>query len=284
MNYRDEVWKNIDIEPFEKSYMISNLGRIKNIKSGNIKKQQIGHTGYYSVSLDIGKSRKTFDVHRLVAKMFLGEPGDYYVNHKDCDKLNNNLNNLEYTTSKDNTIHALKNGLKNINREKRLKVNIPEDVKIIDGYSNYAIDENGTVYNIKKCTKLKPYAAKNSYVRVQMVSDNKTSKKEYLHRIIAKTFIPNPNNYEIINHKNLDKQDNRIENLEWCTQQQNMIHNADNKSFKRKVMQLDTKHNIINTFDSIKQASISLNINNTSIIHCCAGRAKYAGGFVWKYE
>lgn len=63
----------------------------------------------------------------------------------------------------------------------------------------------------------------------------------------------------------------------------NMQHNANNKPNSRKVIQYDKENNIINRFNSIKDASRQTNTNDTSIIHCCSGKFKTAGGYVWKY-
>jgi len=74
--------------------------------------------------------------------------------------------------------------------------------------------------------------------------------------------------------------------LEWCNEVMNMQHNANNKpENSKKVIQLDLldENKIIGTFNSIKEASIKTKINNTSIIHCCSGKYKKAGGYKWKY-
>ena len=61
------------------------------------------------------------------------------------------------------------------------------------------------------------------YLRIKLTKNNK-SKRHMLHRLISQAFIENPNNYKVINHINNNKKDNRIENLEWCTQSYNCLH------------------------------------------------------------
>lgn len=70
---------------------------------------------------------------------------------------------------------------------------------------------------------IKPVIQKTGYLCISLCK-NGVSKTYRVHKLIAKVFIPNPNNYQSINHKNGNKQDNRIENLEWCTQAYNNWH------------------------------------------------------------
>ena len=110
--------------------------------------------------------------------------------------------------------------------------------------------------------------------------------KKYVHRLIAEAFIPNPNNYPYINHKNENKLDNRIENLEWCTPQYNINYGTRNerakKSLYKSVIQIDKNNKIIKKWDSINEAQKEFKIKNIST--CCKGKRKTAGGFIWKYE
>lgn len=94
------------------NYEISDLGEIRNIKTKQILKGNKKKTGYLEYCLYINGDKKTFLGHILVAKMFLENPFNYkQVNHKDGDKTNNAVNNLEWVTSSENNLHAWKNGL-----------------------------------------------------------------------------------------------------------------------------------------------------------------------------
>lgn len=110
----EEIWK--PIIGFEYVYSISNFGRVRremthrNTIAGNILIPGFDKGGYLKVSLKNGKNKGTFTIHRLVSTHFIGlRPNGFVVNHKDCDKTNNHISNLEYVTSKENTFHAMKN-------------------------------------------------------------------------------------------------------------------------------------------------------------------------------
>lgn len=84
---------------------------------------------------------------------------------------------------------------------------------------NYFIDEQGNVYVNDK--KLKPQVDKNGYLWVNLNYDGKQHNHK-IHRLVAQAFIPNPDNLQQINHKDEDKTNNRVENLEWCTNDYNI--------------------------------------------------------------
>ncbi len=118
----EEKWKIIDNYS---DYQVSNLGRIKSLKKWNdglkerILKFRIGKHGYSYVVLCKNDIRKTLKVHRLVLMTFkpIVNPEYFQCNHIDGNKLNNNIDNLEWCSPKENTNHAIKTGLMNQNRE-----------------------------------------------------------------------------------------------------------------------------------------------------------------------
>lgn len=121
-------------------------------------------------------------------------------------------------------------------------INCPLEIIYLDNEpTTYVCDELGNIYNTKRkghgykkevCNKLKPIKLPNGYCVVTL-SVNGVTTRDYIHRIIAKTFIPIPYKYlELgltendleVNHKNGDKSDNSVSNLEWSTDSDNKIH------------------------------------------------------------
>ena len=114
-----------DIEGYEGLYKIDEIGNIwsypKHKHRGKFLKQILRKDGYMEVGLTKNKTRKTFIVHRLVAKTFIENKNNKKeVNHKDGIKTNNNALNLEWVTSSENQIHAIKNGLQAFTEKHRI--------------------------------------------------------------------------------------------------------------------------------------------------------------------
>ena len=113
------------------------------------------------------------------------------------------------------------------------------------------------------------------------------------HRFIAACFIPNPNNYSQVNHKNEIKTDNRVENLEWCDAKYNVNYGSRNeKSSKKrinhpklskKVRQYTQNGEILAEYQSVSEVERQLGFANTHISDCCLGKLKSAYGFIWRY-
>lgn len=100
-----ETWK--DIKGYENLYQVSDLGNVKNIKTGRILKQKIDN-GYYRIGFSFNGKVKMFRVHRLVAEAFLPNPKNYkIVNHIDRNRKNNNVSNLEWCDNIHNVTHKL---------------------------------------------------------------------------------------------------------------------------------------------------------------------------------
>lgn len=131
-----EHWK--DIQGYEGLYSVSDTGIIKTHIYNKILKPHIQH-GYETVVLYRNKKCKTFGVHRLVAMAFLDNPNSYeQVNHIDGNKCNNNVNNLEWCTAKQNTHHAINNGLfyssSHISKRQPIIIKKDKNGKVVEVY------------------------------------------------------------------------------------------------------------------------------------------------------
>lgn len=131
---------------------------------------------------------------------------------------------------------------------------------------------------------------KSGYVCVTLWKDG-TRKYDRMHRIVAKTFIPNIDNKPVINHKDGNKANNCVENLEWVTYKENTHHALKTGLFKnthrsKKVIQYDKNMKPIKQYSSTKEVERRLGYDASSIRDCCTGRKhhKTAYGYIWKYK
>lgn len=107
-----EAYKLVQDDRFPNIYEVSNKGNVKLLRSNKITKGSINNYGYKFITGKFNKYRTTLLVHRLVANAFIPNPNNLpYINHKDGNKENNNVENLEWCTHSENMKHAVKIGL-----------------------------------------------------------------------------------------------------------------------------------------------------------------------------
>lgn len=173
--------------------------------------------------------------------------------------------------------------------------------KPINGFEDYEISNYGIVRRIrynnagnKSQYKLpyyiKPKLDKDGYLKYTLCKNGK-NKCIFAHRLVALHFIPNPKNKPQVNHKNGKKQDNRVKNLEWCTQKENNKHalktglrNMKNNKMSKVVIQKDKDGNIIQEYKSSGDAGRINNFHSSHIRDCCRGVLKTYKGFIWEYK
>lgn len=153
--------------------------------------------------------------------------------------------------------------------------------KNIKGYEDlYQVSNLGRIKTIKTNRIRKNQIDRNGYERIMI-----RNKLLYVHRLVAEVFIPNPKQYREVNHKDENKLNNTVDNLEWCSREYNNSYgNRDNKvreKLKIKIEQYDLQGNHIKTWQSIISAIKFY--NNYHITDCLKGRRKTAGGYIWKY-
>lgn len=189
---------------------------------------------------------------------------------------------------------------------KSVLISIKPKWKDIIGYENeYQINQFGEIRTLKDSPKLKKYdvlkpqiSKRNGYV-YQMLYKNGKEKLLRVHRLVAMAFLPNPNNLPQVNHKDGNKQNNSVDNLEWCEQSDNMKHAYKNglqipsenqrkaiintnKLKQKKVCQIKDGE-IINTFSGISEASRQTKISISCISRCCNLKRKSTNGYKWRF-
>ena len=135
------IYHGVDLGDY---YLVSNTGEIKGVKTGKIRKKNINHKGYYFVCVSLGnrESKPLIKIHRAVAETFLINENNYpVINHKDGDKLNNNVDNLEFCTYQQNTQHAVENNLINYTPLKK------KIMRLIDGLQFESVTEAGMFFD-----------------------------------------------------------------------------------------------------------------------------------------
>lgn len=335
------------------NYSVSNLGNVMNNKTNKIMKNNL-KGGYYQICLLNNGIKKGFKVHRLVALAFIDNPENKpEVNHKNKNKLDNSIDNLEWATHKENMQHKSIGLIYKSNKNKQIyrlhkmsgdileKYNSIEDAGIwafenkltktshngrnaigncINGLSNLAygfkwqLEQNESknneewreinlqqLFGIEKEFGKKYFVSnlgrfknsfgtimenykvnENGYIRVNIY--NKTF---ILHRLVALTFLANPENKETVNHIDGNKLNNSIENLEFATNKEQQLHKFSiglGNNFTRQIKQYDLKGNFVKEFKSISDAAKSNNISKGAIQCVLSNKGKTAAGFIWKYS
>ena len=158
----------------------------------------------------------------------------------------------------------------------------------------YLVSDDGRVFSVLSNRIIKQQLNNTGYYRVEL-NINGVVKRLLVHRIVAKAFIPNPNNYEYVNHKDENPKNNHVDNLEWCTQKYNanygtciqrrVLHThyktgSENHQSKE-VFQFDLNGNFIAHYESANKAAVALDLSRKSIAKARSGTLKQYAGYVW---
>lgn len=163
------------------------------------------------------------------------------------------------------------------------------DLAIANEYLKYYdITKDGKCINKKNNYIKKTFISNSGYERVSLWLNGK-NKKFSIHRLVAIKYLENPFNYNYINHKDGNKLNNNVDNLEWCSASENMKHAYNNNLLKlktKRIIQFTKDMKIIKIWDSINEVERELKINHANIITVCKQNTnrKYAGGYIWRYE
>ena len=157
-----------------------------------------------------------------------------------------------------------------------------KDIKNYEGV--YAVTSCGKVWSYRNECFLKPGVYKKGYLYVNLWKNGKM-KKYKIHRLVAEAYIPNPYNLPQVNHKDENKANNCLQNLEWCDAKYNNNYGTHNKkvsnSKKIPILQYDLDGNFIREWPSATDVGREV---RTNIVQCLIGKLKTAYGYVWKYK
>lgn len=168
----------------------------------------------------------------------------------------------------------------------------------IKNYPEYYVTDTGDVYsrnyrNTGRVKKMSPVKRPDGYLRVML-----KGRAYYVHCLVAEAFIPNPENKSQVNHKDGNKANNAVTNLEWTSRSENVRHAYDVLHRKapyqgklgkkdpkaRIVQQIDKQGNIVAEYYGIGEAERETGVSKINISKCCLGKINTAKGFVWRYK
>ena len=173
--------------------------------------------------------------------------------------------------------------------------------KEIDGYPNYMISSKGRVKSLERYDKLgrlvkekilKQGADGGGYKILRLYNDGK-HKSFHSHRLVAQAFLDNPYNLPEVNHKDENKQNNCVDNLEWCDKKYNNNYGTKNKRAakalfngkrSKKVFQYDLNGNFIKEFPSAAEVQRQMGIPIQNVTSCCRGEYKTTHGYIFSYQ
>lgn len=159
----------------------------------------------------------------------------------------------------------------------------------VTGYnSRYLVSNEGNVMCLSrskdKYVLMNGWVDYRGYRRVEL-----NGEQHLIHRLVALHFIPNPNNKETVNHKNENKLDNRVENLEWLTNTENHNYGTRNarvgKALEKPILRISKlTGEILQRYPCLK-AAVAEGYDHSSVSRCANGKGlKSSGGFIWRWE
>lgn len=159
-------------------------------------------------------------------------------------------------------------------------------------FKGYIINDSGdnekTLFSKRFNKWVKPIMKSTGYYEFHLYQKCKRTHKT-IHRLIAETFIPNPENLPCVDHINGDKTDNRVENLRWCTSKDNNNYDVyisrkqNHPNLSKKVYQYTENNILIKIWASTMEAQRN-GFDNTKISRCCLGKQKTHKGYKWSYK
>lgn len=273
------------------SYLIYENGDVENLNTNKMLKGSISENGYRYYRLSLNNEKKMFYAHRLVAEHFLENPNNLpVINHKDGNKLNNEVSNLEWASYSTNAQHAHAIGL--VKQSNQTPALYTEDLegeewKQYLDFSNYLISNKGRVRNVVTNRLLRP-SLTSGYLKVRLCKGGKV-KDLLIHKMVYALWHNEPyleGRTMIIDHIDANKTNNCVENLRKVSNSENtlaaMYEQGVNSSVKP-VEQYSLDGQLLGTFRSAADAARQLGLDSSTISKVCRGINKTHGGFIFKY-
>lgn len=153
-------------------------------------------------------------------------------------------------------------------------------VRSLDRYVRHSRSKNNDLV-LKKGKILNEKDNGHGYKSVHLTVNRQTEDK-YIHRLVAQAFLDNPNNCPEVNHKDENKSNNCLDNLEWCTSKYNDLYGNHTKNTSKPVEMFDLQMNFIDEFKSATEAERITGIRGIGAV--CNGKRHTAGGYIWKHK
>ena len=274
--------KTIIINDIETHYLINEDGKVYNLKTKRYLKGHLENTGYISVNLNIDNKKKNYALHRLVAQTFLENPDNLpIVNHKDGNKLNNNVENLEWVTQSQNRIHAIETKISQLAKGRREKIEVINN-KDWKRYrdTSYYVSRDGKVWNSKTKILLKQTPNSSGYIRYTLRINNSNISKQ-AHIMVIETWSDiEILSGQVINHIDGNKTNNNISNLEVVSKQENALHACYtlNKNIKAVIRLSDNQE-----YPSISKAARENSVTPGAILYALKNNTKCCNSY-WQYK
>ena len=274
-----EKWINLVMTNVVDEYEVSSEGKVrykstqKELCFGNEDRKKV------TLRLKNGKSKR-YPLDYVIATAFIPNPNNYIIiDHLDEDKNNCAAHNLQWFTCVNNPKYDTVENLEG------------EVWKNIEGFPNYSVSnlgrvkshardvmKNGSIVGIpKEAQIMTPTIEDRSGYAAVGLSVKLTTITVRVHKLVADAFIPNPENKPTIDHIDLNKLNNRVDNLRWAT------HKENNNNGGTSQIRVTSKDGNVQEFNSIKEASIKLGISSGTIKSYCSKARTPRNGDIYEY-
>lgn len=165
-----------------------------------------------------------------------------------------------------------------------------ETWRSLDDFPKYQVSDQGRIKNIQTERIFTGTKDAFGYMHVRLINPYGGYTLKKVHRLVAETFLPNPDNKPIIDHIDGDKTHNELSNLRWVTYSENSkayedAHQGRSKTYakNRKIAQYTLDGTLVGTFSSMKEAGTVTGCGDFGIYSACAGKLRTANGFMWRF-